>query len=141
MSQRILQHTDLQHVIHHMSVIVLFRGHLRRVLQDPLVAPHLPFATNFEDEAGPILSRLFFYAEMTAASVSGFGCYSKPTGRAPQTYRQLHEHVFGCARRSDAWRRRMFWQPCCRNSPPTPPSCAPCRTSRFHHTSARWRHL
>ena len=25
MSQRILQHTDLQHVIYHMSVIVLFR--------------------------------------------------------------------------------------------------------------------
>ena len=94
MSQRILQHTDLQHVSHHTSVIVLFRGQLRRVLQDPLVAPHLPFATNFEDEAGPILSRLFFYAEMTAASVSGFGCYSTPTGRAPQTYRQLHEHVF-----------------------------------------------
>ena len=71
-------------------------GQLRRALEDPLVAPHLPFAADFEDEAGygPIVSRLLFHAEMSATSVTSFGCYSRPTERAPQTYGQLQEHVF-----------------------------------------------
>ena len=71
-------------------------GQLRRALEDPRVAPHLPFAADFEDEAGygPIVSRLLFYVEMQGASVTSFGTYSKPTKRAPQTYGELQEHVF-----------------------------------------------
>ena len=70
-------------VVYHMSLLALFRakqwlsaaeqvpdlapsastpktlGQLRRALEDPLVAPHLPFAADFEDGAGygPIVSR------------------------------------------------------------------------------------
>ena len=69
-------HAHHECVIYHMSLLVLFRakqwlsaaeqvpdlaqsaatpktlGQLRRALEDPLVAPHLPFAADFEDEAG-----------------------------------------------------------------------------------------
>ena len=70
-------------------------GQLRKALEDPLVAPHLPFAADFEDAAGygPIVSRLLFYAEMSAARDTRYGTYSKPYG-APQTYGQLQELVF-----------------------------------------------
>ena len=95
MSQGIRVTAHHECVIYHMSLLVLFRarqwlsaaeqvpvlaqsaatpntlGQLRRALEDPLVAPHLPFAADFEDEAGygPIVSRLLFYAEMSATSV------------------------------------------------------------------------
>ena len=120
MSQRIEVKTPHHCVFCHMSLMVLFRamqllsvaeqvpvlaqsaatpntlGQLRRALEDPLVAPHLLFAADFEDEAGygPIVSRLLFYAEMSATSVRSFGRYSRPTERAPQAYGQLQEHVF-----------------------------------------------
>ena len=106
-------------VIYHMSLLVLSRakqwlsaaeqvpnlalsastpktlGQLRKALEDPLVAPHLPFAADFEDGAGygPIVGRLLFYAEMSAARDTRYGAYSKPY-RAPQTYGQLQKHVF-----------------------------------------------
>ena len=66
-----------------------------KALEDPLVAPHWPFAADFEDGAGygPIVSRLLFYAEMSAASDTRYRTYSKPY-RAPQTYGRLQEHVF-----------------------------------------------
>ena len=59
------------------------------------MAPHLPFAADFEDGAGygPIVSRLLFYAEMSTARHTSYGTYSKPY-RAPQTYGQLQEIVF-----------------------------------------------
>ncbi len=119
-NERITINTETACVIYHISLLVLFRakqwlsaaeqvpdlapsastpktlGQLRSALEDPLVAPHLPFAADFEDGAGygPIVSRLLFYAEMSAASVRSFGSYNKPNYRAPQTYGQLQEHVF-----------------------------------------------
>ena len=60
------------------------------------MAPHLPFAEDLEDGAGygPIVSRLLFYAEMSASRNTSYGSYSKPSNRAPQTYGQLQEHIF-----------------------------------------------
>ena len=59
------------------------------------MAPYLPFAADFEDGAGygPIVSRLLFYAELSAARDTRYGTYSKPH-QAPQTYGQLQKHVF-----------------------------------------------
>ena len=62
-------------------------GQLREALEDPRVAPHLPFVADFEEGAGygPIVSRLLFYAEMSAARDRRYGSYSSLTNRAPQT--------------------------------------------------------
>ena len=120
MGNRFPIHTHHNCVIYHMSLLVLFRakqwlsaaeqvpvlaqsvatpktlGQLRRALGDPLVASRLPFAADFEDEAGygPIACRWLFYAEMFATVVNSFGSYSKPSEGAPQTYGRLQEHVF-----------------------------------------------
>ena len=149
------QHTHHACIVYHMSLLALSRakrwlsaaeqvpdlapsvstpktlGQLRRALEDPLVAPHLPFAADFEDGAGygPIVSRLLFYAEMSAARHTSYGTYSKPY-RAPQTYGQLQEIVFAQREQHTSGvqvhrrvetaddhigaRTRHWWSRCCR---------------------------